>query len=163
MGSTTNRYIVALWVCIFLLFLADIIMDSRNKVDTVLKVFNKYHSKLKFTHDIKVNNFLSFLNTLVIRGMDSKILTNWYRKPTYLGKYINFFSSHPRQYKFNTTDNLVDQAILLLDERFHDSNIKIVINILINNCYSLAVIKRKIKEQLFTIKKNNISERKNER
>jgi len=65
------------------------------------------------------------------------------------------FSSHPQQYKLNTIVNLIDQAILLSDERFHDSNIEIVKNILINNCYPLAVIK-KIKERS-TIKKNNIT------
>jgi len=129
----------------------------RNRIDTVSRIFNEYHSRLKFTHEIKINNSLSFLNTLVISGEDCKILTSWYRKPTYSGRCVNFFSSHPQQYKFNTIVNLVDQAILLSDERFHDSNIETVKNILTNNCYLWAVINRKIKERLLTIKKNRIT------
>jgi len=108
-------------------------------------------------HKIEINNSLSFFNTLVIRGKNCKILTNWYRNPTYSGRCINFFSSHPQQYKFNTIVNLVDQAILLSDERFHDSNIEIVKNILTNNCYPLVVINKKIKERLLAIKKNSIT------
>jgi len=42
---------------------------------------------------------------------------------------------------------------LLSDEIFHDSNLEIVIN----NCYPLAVINRKIKDGLLTIKKNSIT------
>jgi len=94
---------------------------------------------------------------LVIRGKDGKILTDWYRKPTYSGRCVNFFSSHPEQFKFNAIANLVDQAILLSDRRFHETNIEIVKYILINNCYPLSVINRKIKERLATIRKNRIT------
>jgi len=41
----------------------------------------------------------------------------------------------------------------LSDERLHQSNLEIVIN----NCYPLAVINRKLKERLLTIKKNSIT------
>jgi len=37
----------------------------RNKVDIVLEIFNKYHSRLKFTHEIEINNSLNFLNVSV--------------------------------------------------------------------------------------------------
>jgi len=67
-------------------FVDDIfLIIPRNKIDIILKIFNEYHSRLKFTHEIEINNFLSFFNTLVIRGKDGKILTNWYRKLTYSG------------------------------------------------------------------------------
>jgi len=45
----------------------------------------------------------------------------------------------------------------LSDDRFHESNIEIIKNIQINNCYPLSVINRKIKERLVTIKKNRIT------
>jgi len=131
----------------------------RNKVDSILKIFNEYHPRLKFTHELENNNTLSFLNTSVIRGSDGKLLTNWYRKPTYSGRYINFFSCHPEQYKYNTITTLVDQAILLSDETFHDSNLEIVKNILLNNCYPIDLINRKIQERIYTIKKNNITKK----
>jgi len=128
-----------------------------NKVDSILKIFNEYHSRLKFTHELENNNSLSFLNTSVIRGGDGKLRTNWYRKSTYSGRYINFFSCHPEQYKYNTITTLVDQAILLSDETFHDSNLEIVKNILLSNCYPIELINRKIRERILTIKNNNIT------
>jgi len=129
-----------------------------SKIENVLKTFNEYHPRLKFTHEIENNNSISFLNTLVIRGEDGKITTNWYRKPTFSGRYINYFSNHPEQYKNNIIDNLVDQAILLSDERFHSSNLEVVKTILRNNCYPVELINKKIKNRLITIKKNKISE-----
>jgi len=57
---------------------------------------------------------LNFLNTSVIRTDNGKLVTNWYRKSTYSGRYINFYSSHPYQFKLNTIKSLV--AILLSDE-----------------------------------------------
>jgi len=73
------------------------------------------------------------------------------------GRCVNFSSSHPKHFKYNTIVNLVDQAILLSDESFHDSNLEIVKNILINNGHPLNVIDRRIKERLWTIKKNGIT------
>jgi len=71
-------------------FVDDIfLIIPRTKIDTVLKLFDEYLSKLKFIHDIEIINFFSFLNTLVIRGKDGKILTKWYRKSIYSGS-INF-------------------------------------------------------------------------
>jgi len=89
--------------------------------------------------------------------MEGELLTNWYRKPTYSGRCINFFSSHPEQYKFNTINNLVDQAILLSDKRFHESNLMIVKNILLNNCYPITLINKKIMERLYIINKNQFN------
>jgi len=77
---------------------------------------------------------------------------------TQAGRYINYFSSHPKQYKNNTIVNLVDQAILLSDERFHSSNLEVVKTILRNNCFPIDLINKKIKDRLITIKKNKISE-----
>jgi len=73
----------------------------KTKIDVVLKTFNDYHPRLKFTHELEGNNTLSFLNALVIRE-GGKLLTNWYRKPSFSSRYINYFSSHPLQYKLNT-------------------------------------------------------------
>jgi len=113
------------------------------KLLSVLDVFNNYHPRLKFTYEVEVNNNLNFLDVSVIR-MNGKLITNWFRKPTFSGRYINFHSNHPLQYKLNSITNLVDHAILLSNERFHDSNLTIVKNILINNGYPIKLINRQI-------------------
>jgi len=128
----------------------------KTKVESVLKTFNNYHPRLKFTHEMERNNTLSFLNTSVIREGE-RLLTNWYRKPTYSGRYINYFSSHPKQYKLNTITNLVDQAIMLSSERFQAENINIIKGILINNCYPVELVNKKIKERIRAIKINKVT------
>ncbi|XP_011869031.1 PREDICTED: uncharacterized protein LOC105562638, partial [Vollenhovia emeryi] len=103
-----------------------------DKIDLVLTIFNSYHPRLKFTYEIENDKSINFLDTSIIR-QNGKLLTNWYRKPTFSGRYINFFSSHPLNYKINTIINLVDHAILLSDEQFHSSNMTLVKEILTNN------------------------------
>jgi len=48
----------------------------KNKIDLILKIFNGYHYRLKFTHELENNLSLSFLNTLVIRGEGGELKTN---------------------------------------------------------------------------------------
>ncbi|XP_024892886.1 uncharacterized protein LOC112468084 [Temnothorax curvispinosus] len=119
----------------------------RSGIDELLRVFNSYHTRLKFTFEIEKNNSLSFLDTIVIRE-GTVLLTNWYRKPTFSGRYINYFSNHPLKYKINTIRNLVDRAILLSDVRFHKSNLIEIKKILSNNCYPIKLINKYINIRL---------------
>lgn len=79
------------------------------KIDTILSIFNNYHDCLKFTYETECNSALNFLNTIIIRP-NKNLITNWYRKPTWSGRYINFLSSHPTKYKINIIYNLVDHV-----------------------------------------------------
>jgi len=138
-------------------FVDDIfLIISEDKVDLILETFNGYHPRLKFTFELENNSTLNFLNTSVIRASDGKLITNWYRKPTYSGRCINYISCHPMKYKLNTITNLIDQAILLSDRTFHVANLEIVKNILLNNCYPIELICKKINERVNTIKKSKI-------
>jgi hypothetical protein len=126
------------------------------KINQILDIFNSYHPRLKFTCEIEKNMSIDFLDTTVIRN-DENLLTNWFRKPTFSGRYINFYSNHPLKYKTNIITNLVDRAILLSDERFHDSNISIVKDILSNNCFPTHIIERFIKKRLREIKYSDVT------
>ena len=64
----------------------------------LLDTFNSFHNRLQFTYQVEKDSCLSFLATLVIRS-DNKLTTNWYHKPSWSGRYINFFSVHPMQHK----------------------------------------------------------------
>ncbi|XP_011858290.1 PREDICTED: uncharacterized protein LOC105555858 [Vollenhovia emeryi] len=127
-----------------------IIVPTLN-INELLNTFNNYHTRLQFTCETESNGSINFLDTTVIRSGE-KLLTNWFRKPTFSGRYINFFSNHPFNYKTNIITNLVDRAILLLDEQFHDSNLCVGSDILANNCYPTHVIKRFINKRLKEIK-----------
>jgi len=142
-------------VQVFYRYVDDIfVIIPKTKLDPVLKSFNGYHPRLKFTCEIENNNMLNFLNTTVIRTDNGKLLTNWYRKPTFSGRYINFHSSHPFIHKLNTIKNLVDHAVLLSDEQFHRTNLSIVQTILENNSYPSHIIVNEI-DKRYKILKNN--------
>jgi len=132
-------------VNLFYRYVDDIfLIIPKAKLDSVLLSFNNYHPRLKFTCEIECNNTLNFLNTSVIRTDSGVLTTNWYRKPTFSGRYINFYSNHPLQYKINTIKNLVDHAILLADAQFHTENLLIVKSILTNNGYPNNIVNREI-------------------
>lgn len=69
---------------------------------------------MKFTIEHPGNNSLSFLDTTVTLSQTG-ITTNWYRKPTWSGRYLNFNSSQPLKYKVYVVNRLVDRALLLSD------------------------------------------------
>jgi len=121
-----------------------------------LASFNSYHPRLKFTYEIEKDHTLNFLNTSVIRTDNGSLLTNWYRKPTFSGRYINFYSCHPYQYKLNTIINLVDHAILLSHEKFHTGNLSIIKSILKNNCYPENIVNKVVSKRLKFLKYNKL-------
>ncbi|XP_071639978.1 uncharacterized protein [Temnothorax longispinosus] len=130
----------------------------KDKIGDVLDAFNNYHPRLKFTHELEVNGAIPFLDTLIIKN-GNRLLTNWHRKPTFSGRYVNYFSNHPLKYKYNTITSLVDHAILLSDKQFHNSNIKIVKDILRNNCFPEELIDKQINNRLKELKhRNNITD-----
>jgi hypothetical protein len=124
---------------------------TKSEIIEVLNVFNGYHQRLKFTHEIETNSSIHFLDTTVIK-VEGILLTNWYRKPTFSGRYLYFYSSHPFKYKINTIKGLVDRAVLLSDDRFHDNNIKIITDILVNNCFPKPFIDSHICKRIKTLK-----------
>jgi len=142
----------------FFRYVDDIFMIvPRTKLDVVMLTFNNYHPRLRFTYEIETNGTLNFLNTTVIREDDGSLVTNWFRKPTFSGRYINFYSNHPYQYKLNTIKNLVDHAILLSDIRFHFDNLKIVESILLNNGYPKNIVINETKKRYRFLKENRMN------
>ncbi|KAL6416968.1 hypothetical protein ACFW04_014762 [Cataglyphis niger] len=123
----------------------------RTKIDEINVIFNIYHQRLKFTHEIESDSCINFLNTSIIRS-NGKILTNWCRKPTCSNRYINFYSNHPFKYKLNIIFSLVNHAILLSDDQFHGKNIDVVKQILLNNCFPTHVINHYIYKRLNFLK-----------
>ena len=77
-----------------------LICVKKQYIVTVIKVFNVYDINLKFIYELVGNNKINFLDMTLIRTY-SKILTNWYQKPTSSGRVFNYFSNHPIQQKKN--------------------------------------------------------------
>ena len=72
----------------------DIVMVvPKNLIDFTLLTFNSFHSRLQFT--IKIgSDRINFLDITIIK--ENTILEfDWYHKPTFSGRYLNFLSAHP--------------------------------------------------------------------
>ena len=109
---------------VFFRYVDDIfIIVPKNKVDSILQVFNSYDNRLQFTHEVENENSISFLDLLIIQK-EGRIITNWYQKPTFSGRMLNYNSEHPFTHKKGVIFNLVDRAILLSHPSFHRQNIK---------------------------------------
>jgi len=109
-----------------------------DKVNDVLMTFNNFHTRLQFTLEIG-GDMLNFLDVTIIKNNNS-IIYNWYHKPTFSGRYLNFLSQHPLSQKRGTVMGLVDRAFFLSRPEFHLDNLKFIIRLLMENDYPLKFI-----------------------
>ena len=85
----------------------------KNKINDVLNKLNKIHQKFIFTLEKSVNDSINFLD-LNIKVENNKIITNWYRKNVWSGRYLNSYSNHSLSNKIGifTTKNLCSTTSL---------------------------------------------------
>ena len=121
-----------------------LIIVKKDKLEEILSSFNNYNNNLQFTIKRETNNSINFLDIQLIRT-NNKIITNWFRKSTALGRYINYLSLHPETQKIAIIYRLVDKAIKLSDSQFHKENFKTVNHYLSCNNYPSNIINKYIK------------------
>jgi len=109
--------------------------------------FNSFHPRLKFTLEIG-GDVLNFLDLTLIKK-EGRLIFNWYRKPTFSGRFLNFHSHHPFLHKKGTIISLIDRVILLSHPEFHKDNFDLIINVLLDNGYPLNLILSTIKRRLY--------------
>jgi len=90
---------------------------------------------------------LNFLDLTLIK-INGRLISNWYKKPTFSGRFLNFHSHHPLTHKRGTILSLIDRVILLSHPRFHQQNLDFVIRVLVDNGYPLDVIFATIRRRL---------------
>lgn len=120
-------------------YVDDIILTAPRAELLLLKMFNDFHGRLQFTIEIQNNCELTFLDTKLIVDSDA-IHFDWHWKESSFGRYLNFFSTHHVSQKVGTVIGLVDRAFYLLHPRFHEKNLKLIINILLDTDYPLHFI-----------------------
>lgn len=119
-----------------------------NRIDKTVSIFNKFHPRLRFTVEVEnESRSISFLDTLVTVTGESKCKVNWFRKPTWSGRVLNFYSHHSNNQKIAMVYNLVDKAILLADSEYHSENIELVKKTLENNLYPRDFIDLYVKKR----------------
>ncbi|KYN35113.1 hypothetical protein ALC56_10583, partial [Trachymyrmex septentrionalis] len=79
---------------------------------------------------------------------------DWYRKPTFSGRFLNFNSNHPMAQKRGTILSLIDRTFLLSDFRFHTQNLTFIINILLDNDYPLTFIFDTVNQRIKNLIRN---------
>ena len=90
-----------------------------------LKVFSVSNDFLfsienKKSENIKAKNFLD----ITIINNNNLIEFDWYHKPTYSGRYLNFLSSHPLSQKRDIIIGMIDRVFLLSDPKYHQKNVE---------------------------------------
>lgn len=109
------------------------------RIEELVSCFNSIHERINFTIERSINNEISFLDiNLIVKG--DRIISNWYQKPTFSGRYLNYFSQHPYSHKKGVIIGLIDRVVMLSDCQFLQENLSKLIIILRNNNYPLKMI-----------------------
>ena len=85
-----------------------------------LDYLNSKHQNINFTMETESNNQISFLDVLV-RKDDFNFNTTVFRKPTFSGLGVSYFSYCCRKFKLNSIKSLVSRAYGLCST-FHNLN-----------------------------------------
>lgn len=80
-------------------------------IDMLLNRFNTIHSRLKFTIEVGGNK-INFLDTTILI-YNKKIKFDWFHKPTFSGRYLNFLSQHLLSQKRGVMD-MIDRSFFLI-------------------------------------------------
>ncbi|XP_067205235.1 uncharacterized protein [Linepithema humile] len=132
---------------IYVRYVDDILtMVPRRHIEDVLRSFNSVHDRLRFTAEIGGDN-INFLDITLYRG-NNQFMFNWYRKPTFSGRFLNFHSQHPISHKRGVLVGLIDRVLGLSHPQFYQQNFVLIINILLNNGYPLPFIFNGIRERI---------------
>jgi len=121
-----------------------------SQLNRLLDEFNSFHSRLNFTMEVGGRGKrLNFLDLTIIRN-DNGLIFDWFCKPTFSGRFLNYHSHHPYIHKRGTMYSSIDRVILLSHPEFHKSNFDFIINVLLDNGYPLDLIFFSIRRRLQT-------------
>ena len=127
-----------------------------DKITETLDALNNFHPKLQFTIEEEIDNKLPYLDLLIIRGKNNTLDTDWYQKSFASNRILNFHSYHPYFQKINTARNFIQRVLSLSSGKYHNKNIKVVYNRLIENNFPKTVINKLIYSSLKTVNNNNV-------
>ena len=92
---------------LFARYMDDVVRSIRNwAIPDKLKEINTLHKKLKFTHELEVDQKLPVLDLMLMRE-DRRISSMWYQKPTDTGLIVNYHALAPKRYKRSVVSGFV--------------------------------------------------------
>ena len=89
------------------------------------------------------------------------IITDWYQKQTFSGRYLNYRSQQPHCNKIVIIYSLIDTVVKLSHTSFDRKNITYIKELLLQNNYSQNVIEVYIKKRLSKLFNTHNNVRKN--
>jgi len=111
-------------------FVDDIALAApHTSLDDLLHTFNSFHPRLRFTMEVGGNS-LNFLDLSLIKS-EGYLIFDWFQKPTFSGRFLNYNSQHPFIHKKGTIISLTDRVINLSHPGFHKKNFDLIIKVLI--------------------------------
>ena len=113
-------------------------------IQLTLDNFNAFNSNLQFTIERENGNSVPFLDTRVIRTDNNSIILDWYQKDTASGRFINYFSNHPANQKYNTVVAMKNRITHISHESFLHKNLKKLFDTFVNNGYPKHILKKLI-------------------
>ena len=104
-----------------------------DKIEYVRNALNGFDSHIQFTYEVENNNRLPYLDMVLIRTNEQKIVTEWYKKPVASGRILNFLSMHPLAQKLNTATGFIGRVFRLSTNESLTENKEIVHEHLLTN------------------------------
>ena len=116
------------------------VFDNRNQAESFLKYLNSQHPNIKFTIEHEKDNKLSFLDILIEKS-NCKFMTSVYRKPTFTGLGISFFSFIPFNFKISAVKSLIFRAYHVSSTffKFHEE-LTFLKQFFVNNGFPMYII-----------------------
>lgn len=148
-------------VPLYVRYVDDILLClPQDRIQQVANEFNSYNERLKFTIEIPSGTSINFLDITIFLQND-RFVTNWFRKETWSGRYLNFFSYTPLKYKISVITSMVDRAILLSDLQFHEQNLSLILKTLSNNNYPPKFVNKVMRKRQHNLLINNSQHNRN--
>ena len=91
----------------------------------------------------------------IIRLEDNSLDIDWFRKPTWSGRYLNFMSSHPNCQKKSLIIGQMKRTLRLSKAKFHTENLTIIKKIFISNSYKESFVDSLLKKPLMNSNQSN--------
>ena len=117
-----------------------IICDAK-QFQEVLQAFSTAHPNLRVTHEAETCGRLPFLDVCLIKCNDGKLKTTVYRKPTWSGRYSNFYSFTPMQHKRALVRTLFSRARTICSPEYIDDELNFLKLTLMQNGYPESFIR----------------------
>jgi len=111
-------------MCFYVRYVNDIAMAILpSSVTEILRVFNEYYPRLQFTVEMGGDS-LNFLDVTIIKNNNS-IEFDWYHKPSFSRRFLNFLFQHPFSQKRGTIIGMTDKLFFFFPTKILGKKFKV--------------------------------------